>query len=226
MTVSSRACSNAAICGRNSWITAPIQRLSTADGSALGDREAIQHPDHVLGPVPSFPGDPAIGREQPDRLAAKIDGDRDQVAHLVSRPALERRGLRRQRRDIGDRQLGKEQRRHPAAACPRRAERCGNGRAPAARRVCRDAREKNIAHGFSDRRPRRPDNAANAQTIALPAVTSPTRSVLRAARSRRHSRMTAAAAIIRSISARLTRKPLSRSEFANRPPHANKTRPE
>ena len=79
----------------------------------LGDRESIEHSGHILGPIPRLAGDPSIGRKQANRLAAKIHGDRDQVAHFVSLSAFERRGLRRLHCGIGYRELGKQQRHHP-----------------------------------------------------------------------------------------------------------------
>ncbi len=62
-------------------------------GGAEG--KAVEHPNDVVGAVPGLAGDPAIGREQPDRLAARIERDRDKMADLVAGAVLERRRLRR-----------------------------------------------------------------------------------------------------------------------------------
>ena len=72
--------------------------------------ETVEHADHVVRSVPGLAGNPAIGREQADRLAPRIDRDRHQMGDFVPGAALQRRRLRRHRR-VGDRQLGHEQRR-------------------------------------------------------------------------------------------------------------------
>ena len=82
-------------------------------GLLLRDFKPIQHLNDVTRWVPRLPSDPSIGREQSDWFAAKIDGDCDQLAYLVSCAALEGGCLRGQGWYVGNRKLGKEEGRDP-----------------------------------------------------------------------------------------------------------------
>src|SRR5262249_44514437 len=82
-------------------------------GLLFGNREPIQHLDNIVRSVLGFPGNPAVGRKQLYGLTVKVNGDCDQVADLIPRSALERRRWRRQRREIRDGKLGKQQWRDP-----------------------------------------------------------------------------------------------------------------
>src|SRR5215472_11315489 len=62
-----------------------VERLRRLD---LGDRESVEHTDYIVGAVPGFAGDPAIGRKQPDRFAPAVDRNRDQMAHLLPNTML------------------------------------------------------------------------------------------------------------------------------------------
>jgi len=79
--------------------------------------KALEHQDHVVGPVPGFAGHPAIGRKEPDRVALPVDRERHQMADLVAAAALQGRGLAR-RRSVRNRELRQQQRGDPGGHPP------------------------------------------------------------------------------------------------------------
>src|SRR5262249_18825607 len=88
-------------------------------GLRTGNNEPFEHLNYVFGTIPTFSGDPTVSCKKTNRLALSIDGDRDQVADFVPRPAFEGCGLRRQRQgDIGGRPLGGGQRADAAGPPP------------------------------------------------------------------------------------------------------------
>src|SRR5437660_10850077 len=76
-----------------------VERLRRAD---LGDRKAVEHADDIAGRIPGLAGDPAIGREQPNRPSLAIDDNRYKVAHFLPDPAPEGRCLWWRRGGFGD----------------------------------------------------------------------------------------------------------------------------
>src|SRR5258707_11644082 len=62
------------------------------------DPKSVEHADHVLSSVPSLAGNPAVGREQPYRVAAPINRERSKVTDFVATTALQRCRLGRRRR--------------------------------------------------------------------------------------------------------------------------------
>ncbi len=78
----------------------------------LADHETVEHADDIVGAIPGLAGDPAVGREQTNRLAHRIEHDRDEMGNLVAGTLLQRSRLRQWPRSIGDRGLRKNQRRH------------------------------------------------------------------------------------------------------------------